>query len=183
MKTAATSIAGVFSVTLEPLCDERGTFLRHFCKDDLEPIIEDRSIVQINQSLTRRIGAIRGLHYQNPPHAEMKLIRCLRGRVFDVAIDLRSNSPTFLCWHAEELSQDNYRMLVIPEGCAHGFQVMEADSELLYLHTAAYTPSEESVIHHGDSRIGIRWPLPITDMSLRDQAAMCISGDFCGVRL
>jgi dTDP-4-dehydrorhamnose 3,5-epimerase len=183
MKTAPTSIAGVFSVTLEPLSDERGKFLRHFCKDDLAPVIEDRSIVQINQSLTRKIGAIRGLHYQYPPYAEMKLVRCLRGRIFDTAIDLRSNSPTFLCWHAEELSQDNYRMLVIPEGCAHGFQVMEADSELLYLHTAAYAPSAEGVIHHGDPRIGIRWPLPITEMSLRDKAAMCIPDDFCGVRL
>ncbi len=106
----------------------------------------------------------------HPPHAEMKLVRCLRGRVWDVAVDLRAESPTFLHWHAEELSPDNHRMVVIPEGCAHGFQVLTPDSELLYLHTAFYAPDAEGGVRHDDPALGIRWPLPVTDLSPRDRS-------------
>jgi len=123
------------------------------------------------------------LHFQYAPFAEMKLVRCLRGRVFDVAVDLRARSGTFLSWHAEELSKDNYQMMVIPEGCAHGFQVLEPDSELLYLHTAPYAPSSEGGVAFDDSRLAINWPLPPTDISKRDRGFPYIASDFTGLEL
>src|SRR5262249_48876555 len=135
-----TELPGVSIVDSTPFKDHRGAFARLFCERELASIIGERRIVQINHSRTATRGAVRGLHYQRPPDAEMKLVRCLKGRVWDVAVDLRRGSPTFLRWHAEELSAANGRMIAIPEGCAHGFQVLEPDSELLYLHTAFYNP-------------------------------------------
>jgi dTDP-4-dehydrorhamnose 3,5-epimerase len=121
------------------------------------------------------------MHFQYPPHAEMKLVRCLKGRVWDVAVDLRYRSPTFLQWHAEELTPNSGRMMVIPEGFAHGFQVLEPDSELLYLHTAPYTPSAEGGLRHNDPKLGIHWPLHVTDLSERDAAHPLIGEAFQGV--
>ena len=121
------------------------------------------------------------MHFQYPPSAEMKMVRCLRGRVFDVAVDLRQGSATFLQWHAEELSADNNRMFIIPEGFAHGFQVLDESSELLYLHTAAYNPSAEGGLRFDDPAIGIDWPLTITDISLRDQQHPLLSDEFEGL--
>lgn len=140
-----------------------------------------RHIKQINHSRTRTVGAVRGLHFQYPPHAEMKLVRCIKGRVWDVAVDLRAGSATFLRWHAEELAPENARMLVIPEGCAHGFQVLERDSELLYLHTARYVPQVEGGLSCQDPRLGIAWPLPVTDLSRRDSNHAPLTFDFPGV--
>ena len=128
--------------------DDRGAFVRLFCAEELQPLLGDRQIVQINHSKTSHAGAVRGLHFQRPPHAEMKMVRCLRGRVWDVAVDLRSGSPTFLHWHAEELAQDVAKMVVIPEGFAHGFQALEPESELLYLHTAFYHPPSEGGVRN-----------------------------------
>ena len=129
MHIQQTVIEGVMVVETTPFVDQRGAFLRLFCERELSAILGERRIVQINYSRTEAVGTIRGLHYQRPPHAEMKLVRCLRGRVWDVALDLRQGSPTFLHWHAEELTPDNAQMLVIPEGCAHGFQALEAGME------------------------------------------------------
>jgi len=126
---------------------------------------------------------VRGLHFQHPPYAEMKLIRCLRGRVWDVAVDLRADSPTFLEWHAEELSAKNGRMIVIPEGFAHGFQAIEPESELLYLHTEFYTPASEGGFRHDDSRLGIKWPLAVTELSARDSGHALIGNDFLGLNV
>src|SRR3546814_6280440 len=142
-----------------------------------------RHIVQINHSRTTMVGAVRGMHFQSAPHAEMKLVRCLKGRVWDVAVDLRAGSPTFLRWHAQELSEDNARMLVISEGCAHGFQALEPDSELLYLHTAPYTPEVEGGLVYDDPRLAIKWPLSIADLSARDQQHPYLSIDFPGLHL
>ena len=111
----------------------------------------------------------------------MKLVRCLRGRVWDVALDLRQGSPTFLRWHGEELSEKNSRMMVIPEGCAHGFQVLEPDSELLYLHTAPYMRAAEGGVRYDDTAIGITWPLTITDISERDRAHPLVEPAFKGI--
>jgi dTDP-4-dehydrorhamnose 3,5-epimerase len=111
----------------------------------------------------------------------MKLVRCLRGRVWDVALDLRDGSPSFLRWHAHELSADNADMLVIPEGFAHGFQVLEPHSELLYLHTAFYEPSAEGGVGPEDPAHGIRWPLPVTDLSARDLSHPPITESFRGI--
>lgn len=163
--------------------DARGTFLRLFCAQELRPVLDHRQIVQINHSKTSRAGAVRGMHFQNPPHAEMKMIRCLRGRVWDVAVDLRAGSPTFLHWHAEELAQDDAQMLVIPEGFAHGFQALEPDSELLYLHTAFYHPPSEGGLRHDDPRLAIAWPLAPQDLSPRDLSHPPLTAGFTGVAL
>lgn len=143
VKVLDTPIPDLMVVETTPHVDARGAFARLYCEQELAELIGARRIVQINHSRTAAVGAIRGMHFQHPPHAEMKLVRCLKGCVWDVAVDLRRNSPTFLRWHAEELTPANARMMVIPEGFAHGFQVMEAESELLYLHTALYTPGAE----------------------------------------
>jgi dTDP-4-dehydrorhamnose 3,5-epimerase len=163
--------------------DVRGTFLRLFCADELQSLLGHRQIAQINHSKTSHAGAVRGMHFQRPPHAEIKMIRCLRGRVWDVAVDLRPDSPTFLHWHAEELAQGDTQMFVIPEGFAHGFQALEPDSELLYLHTAFYHPPSEGGLRHDDPRLAITWPLPPQDLSARDLSHPLLDADFTGIAL
>jgi dTDP-4-dehydrorhamnose 3,5-epimerase len=183
MKQTLTAIEGVFTVDTQTIVDHRGGFARMYCDSDLAFMIGQRRIVQINHSRTARIGAVRGMHFQFPPHAEMKFIRCIKGRVWDVAVDLRADSPTFLHWHAEELSAQNARMLIIPEGCAHGFQVLEHDSELLYLHTAPYVLASEGGVPYDDVRLAIPWPLPAQDLSSRDLQHPRIGTNFSGIRL
>ncbi len=170
-------------VEATPFKDQRGAFYRAFCDQELASLAQGRTIRQINVSRTEAVGAIRGLHFQHPPHAEMKLVRCLQGRVWDVALDLRRGSPSFLRWHAEELSSDNARMLVIPEGCAHGSQVLEAGSELLYLHTAHYEPKSEGGVRFDDPAVKIAWPLTTTDISPRDSSHPLLTADFRGITL
>ena len=181
MKIVPTKLPGVVVIETAPGVDHRGAFARWFCEHELADVIGARRIVQINHSRTIGVGAVRGLHFQHPPHAEMKLVRCLQGRVFDVAVDLRAGSPTFLRWHAEELTPDNAKMLVVPEGCAHGFQALQTQSELLYLHTAAYAPEAESGVRFDDSRLGIAWPLPAADLSQRDRSLPTLATDFAGI--
>ena len=183
VKILPTPISGLVVVETIPHIDNRGAFARLYCERELASLIDRRRIVQINHSCTAAIGAVRGLHYQQPPHSEMKLLRCLKGRVWDIAVDLRHNSPTFLSWHAEELTPTNTRMMVIPEGFAHGFQVLEAESELLYLHTAFYTPSAEGGLRHDDPSLAINWPLVVTDISQRDVSHPLIDSHFFGIRL
>lgn len=161
--------------------DERGYLERMFCSDEFSPIIENRRIVQINRTLTANLGTIRGMHFQLPPYAEMKLVSCIRGEVFDVAVDLRRNSSTFLNWHAEYLSEENNRTFVIPEGFAHGFQTLSNDCELIYFHTAAYNQKAEGGIDALDERINIVWPLPILERSMRDQRHPALAPDFAGI--
>jgi len=182
VKILPTLIAGLSVVETTPHTDARGAFARLYCEDELRALIGDRRIVQINHSRTAAVGALRGLHFQHPPHAEMKLVRCLRGRVWDVAVDLRHDSSTLLRWHGEELTPRNTRMMVIPEGFAHGFQVLEPGSELLYLHTASYAPDAEGGLRHDDPALGIAWPLPVTDLSARDAGHPLIAPDFNGIR-
>jgi dTDP-4-dehydrorhamnose 3,5-epimerase len=183
MNVSATALAGLFSVGTEPISDRRGSFSRLFCRDELASVFGSRQIVQINHSRTVDPGAVRGLHFQYAPHAEMKLVRCLAGRVWDVVVDLRAGSSTFLQWHAEELSPSNGRMLVVPEGCAHGFQALEPQSELLYLHTASYAAKAEGGVRADDPRLAIRWPLPITGQSERDRSHPLLGNEFAGVRV
>ena len=183
MNIHKTHIFGVMSVETTPFIDQRGSFSRWFCDDELSSIIDGRRIVQVNHSCTREVGAVRGLHYQNSPYAEMKFVRCIRGRVWDVAVDVRADSPTYLQWHAEELSAENQRMLVIPEGCAHGFQVLEESSEMLYLHTEFYLRDSEGGLQYSDPDLGITWPLKPTDVSERDRNHSFISEGFQGVVL
>ena len=183
MKFIETKIKDLYVAELEPLSDKRGLFVRSYCDKELEKINIIKKIKQINHSLTSAVGAVRGLHFQYPPHAETKIVRCISGEVFDVAIDLRRESETYLQWHGEYLSVENYKMMVIPEGFAHGFQVIKQNTELLYLHTASYTPELELGILFNDEQIGIKWPLQITDISERDMKHKNITNDFCGINL
>lgn len=181
MNILDTPVTDLKVVRSEPYQDARGAFTRLFCAEELQGLLGHRQIVQINHSTTSRAGAVRGMHFQRPPHAEIKMIRCLRGRVWDVAVDLRKGSPTFLRWHAQELAQGDAQMFVIPEGFAHGFQALEPDSELLYLHTAFYHPPAEGGLRHDDPRLAISWPLPPQDLSARDQSHPLLDTDFAGV--
>jgi dTDP-4-dehydrorhamnose 3,5-epimerase len=142
-----------------------------------------KPIAQINHTLTRRVGAVRGMHFQWPPHAETKLVSCLRGEVFDVAVDLRRHSPTFLQWHAEVLSPANQRSFLIPEGFAHGFQALAADCELVYVHSAPYVPEAEGAVSVRDPGLKIAWPLAISELSERDGRHPFLTPQFEGIDL
>ena len=183
MKYLETPLKGLTVIQLIPFQDERGQFIRLFCDNEFKEIGHVKKIVQINQSLTKRNGAVRGLHFQFPPKAEIKVIKCFRGTVFDVAVDLRKHSPTFLKWYGEILSAENMKMVYIPEGFAHGFQAMEENSELLYLHTEFYNPEHEGGIRYDDPIIDIKWPLEITEISVRDKNFKLIDKDFKGLDL
>lgn len=174
-------LAGLKMVERQRLGDARGYLSRLFCAEELAAADWIRPIAQINQTYTARRGTVRGLHFQYPPHAEMKLVNCLRGEVWDVAVDLRAGSPTFLQWHAEFLSADNSRALLIPEGFAHGFQTLTDEVEMLYCHSAAYVASAEGGLQPLDARLGIAWPLPVTELSARDAGHLPISAEFAGV--
>ncbi len=176
-------VAGLKLVRRRRLLDSRGFFSRLFCTDELSAAGWTKPIAQINHSYTVKKGTVRGMHFQYPPHAEMKLVMCIRGEVWDVAVDLRFGSPTFLKWHAERLSAENGFSLLIPEGFAHGFQTLTSDVELLYCHSAAYVPGAEAGLNPTDPRLDIRWPLPIVELSARDAAHPPIASGFTGVRL
>jgi dTDP-4-dehydrorhamnose 3,5-epimerase len=183
MQINTTPISELLVVQCTPHIDTRGAFTRFYCEDELQSVIGQRRILQINHSRTATVGAVRGLHFQHLPHAEMKLVRCLKGRIWDVAVDLRRDSSTFLHWYAEELTPANERMMVIPEGFAHGFQVIEPESELLYLHTAFYSPSSEDGLRYDDPSLGIKWPLAVTDLSKRDHSHASINTNFKGIAI
>jgi dTDP-4-dehydrorhamnose 3,5-epimerase len=177
------SISDVKVITSTPYQDHRGAFARWYCTDELAEVLQQRTIRQINFSETLTVGAIRGLHFQSFPSAEMKIVRCIKGRVFDVAVDIRANSRTFLKWMAIELSEANHRAIMIPEGFAHGFQVLETDSKLLYLHTALYDPKAEGGVRYNDPEVGINWPLDPSDLSARDLSHRLIDKNFEGIRV
>ncbi len=176
-----TALNGLRLVQRDCVEDARGFFSRFFCADEFAPAGFDAPIAQINHTLTRQRGAVRGLHFQHPPHAEVKLVGCVRGSVFDVAVDLRKDSETFLGWHAETLSAENRRSLLIPRGFAHGFQALDDDCELLYLHSSAHAPASEGAFNALDPRLAIAWPLAFTDISARDRAHPAIEAGFTGI--
>jgi dTDP-4-dehydrorhamnose 3,5-epimerase len=178
-----TSIDDLKIVERQQLGDSRGFLARLFCVEELAAAGWHKPIIQINQTFTQKQGTIRGMHFQRPPHAEMKLVTCLRGAIWDVAVDLRAGSPTFLQWHAEELSAANHRALLIPEGFAHGFQTLCDDCELIYLHSRAYTPGAEAGLNPKAPMISISWPLAITELSARDAQHPMLDPQFKGVTL
>lgn len=178
-----TAIAGVKLITRLPIGDERGWLERSFCAQDLQAAGWGKPIAQINRTFSKQAGTIRGMHYQTPPHVEMKLVFCLRGAIFDVAVDLRQGSPTFLQHVAAELSADNRQSLLIPEGCAHGFQTMTDDVEMLYCHSAAYAADHEDIVNPLDPKIAVPWPREVTVISGRDQGKDFLDDDFAGVSL
>ena len=167
----STPINGVFELQAQPFTDDRGAFLNVFRAQEPAFIDSwaDRAIAQVNFSRTEAVGTIRGLHLQAEPHSEAKLVRCLRGRVWDLAVDLRADSTTYGQWHALELSPDKGNAMLIPEGCAHGFQVLEPGSELLYLHSGAWVPDSETGVRWDDPTLAIAWPLPAVGLSDRDR--------------
>jgi len=178
-----TQLAGLKIVQRKPIEDARGFLSRFFCVEAFNEFGFNKPISQINHTLTHQKAAVRGMHYQKPPHAEIKLVSCIKGQVFDVALDLRKNSPTFLHWHGEILSESNQLSLLIPEGFAHGFQALTENCELIYLHTAPYIKEAEAAVNVTDPKIGFAWPLTIADLSDRDRSHPMIRSDFEGIVL
>lgn len=176
-----TPLAGLRVVRRQPVGDDRGSLTRVFCVTTLAPAGWTGGVAQINHTVTTFAGTVRGMHFQHPPHAEIKLVSCLRGEVWDVAVDLREGSPTFLRWHAECLSAENGAALLIPEGFAHGFQSLADGCELLYLHSAPYVPTAEGGVRFDDPRLAIAWPRPVTQLSARDRAHPLLSDQFIGL--
>lgn len=174
-------LAGLKLVERQRLGDSRGFLSRLFCAEELAAAGWRKPIAQINQTYTGTRGTVRGMHWQHPPNAEMKLVSCIRGEVWDVAVDVRAGSPTFLQWHAQCLSAAYGLALLIPEGFAHGFQTLTADVELLYCNSAAYNSSAEAGLNPQDARLAINWPLPITELSARDADHALIESGFEGV--
>lgn len=161
-------LAGLKLIERQRLDDNRGFLSRLFCADELAAVGWYKPIAQINHTHTAKRGTVRGMHYQHPPHAEMKLVTCIQGEVWDVAVDLRAGTPTFMRWHAEILSADNNRALLIPEGFAHGFQALSDDAVLLYCHSAAHSQEAEGALSVRNPQLSITWPLEMTEISLRD---------------
>jgi dTDP-4-dehydrorhamnose 3,5-epimerase len=177
----STLLSDLYVIKREQREDNRGFFSRMFCADELMALGWTHPVAQVNHSLTREQASVRGMHFQHSPHAENKLVCCLRGEVWDVAVDLRAGSPTFLKWHAERLSADNGCALLIPRGFAHGFQTLVPDCELIYMHDARYSPSKEDGINPLDSLLAIKWPLPLGVLSERDRTLQFLNKNFKGV--
>lgn len=174
-------LPGLTLVERQRIQDHRGFFSRFFCAEELAQAGFRLPVAQMNHTFTARKGAVRGLHFQHPPHAEDKLISCLHGEIFDVAVDLRRDSPTFLRWHAEILSGDNARSLLVPQGFAHGFQTLTDGCELLYLHSRPYASQAEGALNVADPRLAIDWPLPVCDLSARDSSHPFLTLEFTGI--
>jgi len=180
MKINELFLKGAYVIESKPLLDERGFFKRLYCVDEFQEILKE-NIVQINYSLTKRKGSIRGMHFQKPPKTEIKIIQCIKGKVYDVIVDIRKNSDTFLKWHGEILSKEDNKMIFVPKGFAHGFQTIENDSELLYFHTTEYAPEFEDALNYNDPIMGINWPEEITTLSDKDNIHKRIDKNFNGL--
>ena len=176
-----TSLPGLLQLQRQRIGDARGFLARLFCTEELAAGGWPGPVAQINHTLTERRGTVRGMHFQRPPHAEYKLVSCLRGSICDVAVDLRRGSPTFGRWHAATLSAENGLALLIPAGFAHGFQALEDGVELLYCHSAAYAAAAEGGLHPQDPTLAIAWPLPITELSVRDAGHASLDTQFKGL--
>lgn len=167
---APTALPGLWRVDIEPHRDERGYFARTWCQHEFAAHGLDTRLAQASVSFNRRRGTLRGMHFQRPPHAEAKVVRCMRGGIWDVAIDLRAASPTYCRWLGFELTADNGAALYIPEGFAHGFQTLADDTEVLYQISEFYAPEAAAGVRHDDPAFGIDWPLPVACISPRDAA-------------
>lgn len=176
-----TPLEGLFRVDRKPIEDSRGFFSRFFCAKEFECIGFDGPIAQINHTLTSKKGAIRGMHFQYPPYFESKVVTCVRGEIFDVVIDIRKDSPTFLQSHMEILSAQNQCGLMIPAGFAHGFQTLDEDSQLIYLHSTSHAPDAEGALNALDPALAIDWPMEISEISERDKTHRFIDTQFEGV--
>lgn len=164
-----TSINGLYVIELEPKIDERGYFLRVFCQTEFKNAGLDYNIINTNRSFSRHKGTIRGLHFQKEPMAEVKIVQCLRGRIFDVVVDLRTESPTYKQWFGIELTENNNKMLYVPKGFAHGIQTLSDNCILEYFINQFYSPQHEGGFLWNDPAFKIIWPLPVSVMSERDR--------------
>lgn len=164
-----------------PITDNRGFLSRLFCIDELNAAGWKKNIQQINHTKTISKGTIRGMHYQKNLFAEMKMVSCLKGEIYDVVIDIRPDSSSFLQWHGEVLSSANKSSLIIPEGFAHGFQALTPDCELIYFHSAVYNSASEAGLNFQDPNLSIQWPIEVTEVSERDKLHKFIDKDFKGV--
>lgn len=169
MLFAETKLKGAFVIEIKKLEDNRGFFGRSWCANEMAEHGLKSDIKQVNNSLSLKKGTIRGMHYQNDPYQETKLVRCTKGAIFDVIIDLRPHSPTYKQWIGVELNADNRKMLYVPEDFAHGFITLEDNCEVNYLVTQFYTPGAESGIRWDDPAFGIEWPIQPTIVSEKDQ--------------
>lgn len=176
-----TPLKGSYTVSLEPFTDDRGWFARYYNKQEFQGIHHEKEWVQMNHSVSYRKGTIRGMHFQLSPYKEIKMVRCIAGAVFDIIVDVRKDSPTFLKWFGVELSALNKTMLYIPEGFAHGFQCQTDNCELLYHHSEVYQPKAEAGIRFDDPLINITWPLPVSVISQRDATHPLLNENFKGV--
>lgn len=170
MKIVPTVLEGVYLIEVEPITDQRGFFARAWCSDVFARHGLQTNYVQANISGSRLAGTVRGLHYQAEPHAETKIVRCVAGAIYDVAVDARPGSPTFGRWVGAELTAANRRSLYVPEGFAHGYQTLEKDSEVHYMVSQPYAAHAERGLRYDDPALGITWPLEATAVSAKDQA-------------
>jgi dTDP-4-dehydrorhamnose 3,5-epimerase len=183
VKFIETKIKGVYEIECSAFSDERGGFYRIIDKEDFAQINFTKEFVQVNRSGNFKKGTLRGMHFQLPPFSETKVIQCIKGKVFDVAVDLRKNSPTFLHWISMELSEENRKIILIPEGCAHGFQTLEDNSEILYLHTQSYKPDFQSAIRFDEPLVNIQWKIPVSVISERDKNHPLLDKSFKGLEV
>lgn len=183
MEFAETHIPGIFTVSLKKLKDERGLFARTYCKKEFKQIGFDKEFVQFNHSFNNLKGTVRGMHFQQQPSAETKLIRCVQGAVYDVAVDIRKGSSTFLQYAGIELSADNMMSILIPEGFAHGFQVLEDNTALIYHHTAFYSSEADAGLRFDDPKLNIDWALPPVNVSDKDKNYTLLDKNFQGISL
>jgi len=181
MTFTPTPLQGSFVIDPNVLTDERGWFARFYCKNDFLEIGHQKEWVQLNHSVTNKKGTIRGMHFQLNPFREIKMVKCIVGAVYDVIVDVRRESTTFLKWFGVELSASNKKMLYIPERFAHGFQCLQDHCELIYHHTEFYTPNSEGGIRFDDPKINIQWPLPVSLVSSRDRAHLLVDDNFKGI--
>jgi len=165
-----TRLQDVRIIEIEPARDERGYFARTFCLREFASAGLETTYVQQNVSHTKSVGAIRGMHFQRPPHGEVKVVRCIAGAIHDVLIDLRRGSPTYMQWEAYQLTAGDGRRLYVPTGFAHGFQTLAPDTEVDYMMSEYYSPAAADGFRHDDSSFNIAWPLRVTDISERDRA-------------
>ena len=168
MKFDVLPLAGAYLIAPEPRADERGSFARVFCVREFAAQGLETRLVQANISTNFRAGTVRGLHYQLPPNAEVKLVRCIRGAIYDVLVDLRDDLPTYGRSFGAELSETNGLSIYVPMGFAHGYQALTDGAAVHYLVSALYSPDHEDGVHHADPSLGIEWPLPITAVSSKD---------------
>ncbi len=169
MKFTKIKLKDAYLVDLDPMHDARGMFTRIFCQKELGEIGFDKQILQTNHSVTRKKGTLRGMHYQISPAQEVKIIRVIKGTIYDVIVDLRPESNTFLQWASTTLSEDKPQLLYVPEGFAHGFQALSNNVEMIYQHSSYYSPEHERGFHFKDPQIKISWPLAVSVLSKRDQ--------------